>query len=87
MTNIATHDYQALEVVDMFPGVVRRLLASGDRLTLVEVRIEAGSHGRRSERRRGWSAARSSEDGATQLLGEVSERGEPDGGDTASARS
>jgi quercetin dioxygenase-like cupin family protein len=44
MTDIGAHDYEGLAVVDMFPGVVRRLLASGDRLTLVEVRIEAGSN-------------------------------------------
>lgn len=44
MTEIAARRYEDLAVIDMFPGVVRRLLASGDRLSLVEIRIEAGSH-------------------------------------------
>ena len=48
--------------------------------------IEAGSHGCRGERRGGGPAAGTSEDGAAQLLGEVSECGEPDGGDAAAVR-
>lgn len=39
-----TRTYQALRAVDAFPGVVRRTLASGDRLTLVEIRIAPGSN-------------------------------------------
>jgi quercetin dioxygenase-like cupin family protein len=44
MTDVSSRTYTALNAVHMFPGVVRRTLASGDRLTLVEIRIEAGSH-------------------------------------------
>ena len=34
--------YASLRAVDAFPGVVRRLLGSGARLSLVEIRIEQG---------------------------------------------
>ncbi len=34
---------EAIRAVDAFPGVVRRTLASGDRLTLVQIDIEAGA--------------------------------------------
>lgn len=44
MTETQTRTYQALRAVDAFPGVVRRTLASGDRLTLVEIRIAPGSN-------------------------------------------
>jgi quercetin dioxygenase-like cupin family protein len=44
MTEVSSRAYAALNAVAMFPGVVRRTLASGERLTLVEIRIEAGSH-------------------------------------------
>jgi quercetin dioxygenase-like cupin family protein len=43
MTDITTRHYDELRAVDAFPGVVRRTLVSGDRLTLVEIRIEPGS--------------------------------------------
>lgn len=44
MTEASARTYADLNAVDAFPGVVRRRLASGERLTLVEIRIEAGSN-------------------------------------------
>ena len=38
-----TRRYDELRAVDAFPGVVRRTLVSGDRLTLVEIRLAPGS--------------------------------------------
>ena len=43
MTEPRTRTYDDLKPVDAFPGVVRRTLASGDRLTLVEIRLAPGS--------------------------------------------
>ena len=34
--------YDATKPIEQFPGVTRRTLVSGERLTLVEIRIEAG---------------------------------------------
>jgi quercetin dioxygenase-like cupin family protein len=33
--------YEATKPIEMFPGVIRRTLVSGERLTLVEIHIEA----------------------------------------------
>ena len=38
-----TRPYAGLRAVDAFPGVVRRTLASGERLTIVEIRIAPGA--------------------------------------------
>ena len=43
MTEPSARRYEELKAVDAFPGVVRRTLTSGDRLTLVEIRIAPGS--------------------------------------------
>lgn len=43
MTEPRTRSYDALNPVDQFPGVVRRTLVSGDRITFVEIRIEPGA--------------------------------------------
>ena len=43
MADPRARSYDDLNPVEMFPGVVRRTLVSGDNLTLVEVRIAAGS--------------------------------------------
>jgi len=42
MTEPRTRSYDALNPVDQFPGVVRRTLVSGDRITFVEIRIAPG---------------------------------------------
>ena len=43
MTAPRTRRYPELKPVDAFPGVVRRTLASGERLTLVEIRFAPGA--------------------------------------------
>ena len=43
MTEGRTREYGDLRAVEMFPGVVRRTLVSGDRLTLVEIRLAPGA--------------------------------------------
>jgi quercetin dioxygenase-like cupin family protein len=43
MAEPRSRSYDDLNPVEMFPGVVRRTLVSGDNLTLVEVRIAPGS--------------------------------------------
>lgn len=43
MTEPRTRHYAELKPVDAFPGVVRRTLASGDKLTLVEIRLAPGA--------------------------------------------
>ena len=43
MADPRARSYDDLNPVEMFPGVVRRTLVSGDNLTLVEVRIASGS--------------------------------------------
>ena len=43
MSEARTRRYGELRPVDQFPGVVRRTLASGGRLTLVEIRLEPGA--------------------------------------------
>jgi len=44
MSEFRAKTYTAVPVHDAFPGVVRRTLASGERLTLVEIRIAPGSN-------------------------------------------
>ena len=43
MSEPRTRTYDELKPVDAFPGVVRRTLVSGDRLTLVEIRLAPGA--------------------------------------------
>ena len=43
MSEPRTRTYDELNPVDAFPGVVRRTLVSGDRLTLVEIRLARGA--------------------------------------------
>ena len=43
MSEARTRTYGDLKPVEMFPGVVRRTLVSGDRLTLVEIRLAPGA--------------------------------------------
>ncbi len=43
MADPRTRSYEDLNPIEMFPGVVRRTLVSGERLTLVEVRLAPGS--------------------------------------------
>jgi quercetin dioxygenase-like cupin family protein len=43
MSDVRTRNYNELNPVDQFPGVVRRTLVSGDNLTLVEIRIAPGA--------------------------------------------
>lgn len=43
MSEIRIRSYDDLKPVAQFPGVTRRTLASGDRLSFVEIRIEPGA--------------------------------------------
>ena len=43
LTGVLTRSYDATNAIEMFPGVVRRTLTSGERLTLMEIRIAAGA--------------------------------------------
>ncbi len=43
MSEPRTRTYNDLNPVEAFPGVVRRTLASGDNLTLVEIRLAPGA--------------------------------------------
>lgn len=43
MTEPRTRGYAELNPIDQFPGVVRRTLVSGDRVTLVEIRLAPGA--------------------------------------------
>ncbi len=43
MSEPRTRSYDDTNPIDMFPGVVRRTLVSGERMTMVEVRLAPGA--------------------------------------------